>query len=91
MENITRSEFEGMQNRNALLMRDMEERIINSFNVGIGGVHDRLNILNGKTNKAVTDIGVLQERTSKDHGARWGAGIGVLISILMVLWKVFGG
>lgn len=58
---------------------------------GISGIHHRLDTLNGRTNQNVTDIAVLKDRESRDPSARWGAGIGILVAILSVLWEVFKG
>lgn len=49
----------------------------------VKGVHERLDMLNGRTRKAETDIAILKDRGTRDPAARWtaiGSGFGAIVA-----------
>ena len=76
MSDLSREEFESWMYR----LRD-----------DIKGVQDRLDLINGRMRQAESDIAVLQDRGTRDPGARWSAGLVGLAGVVMeVLHRVWG-
>ena len=73
-------------------MKDELDRLYDLMEKGFSGVHDRLDRLNDRTRTAEQKLAVLEDRgvRSRDHGARWGAGLigaaGLLTEIIRRTW-----
>jgi len=73
-------------------MKDELDRLYERMDRGFTDLNERLDALNGRTRVAEQKIAVLEDRgvRSRDHGARWGAGLvgamGVLVEIIRQTW-----
>ena len=56
----------------------MEHRLL----AAVRGVHERLDLLNGRTRQVETSVAVLHDRSERDsaRAASWGAGAGAAIA-----------
>ena len=76
MSELSREEFESWMHR---LCDDIK------------AVQDRLDLMNGRTRRVESDVAVLQDRGTRDPGARWSAGLVGLAGVVMeVLHRVWG-
>ena len=54
---------------------------------GFQGVHDRLDLINGRLRQTEQDVAVLHDRSSRDSTARVGAGVSAIMAALSAFWS----